>query len=508
MRSDRVRDHAVASMVGAGVALGVGELIAGLVDSVPSPVAAVGSQIVDGAPPWLEDFAIAVFGTADKGALAVGTVVVALVIAWFVGRVSVDRPLLVPVVFVGFAVVGGIAAVAEPLTAAGPIVVATVTSVAAGLAAHRAVRDRVPTIEEPTDALAENAARRRFLRATLAGGTVAVVSGVVGRRLLSATPTTPAVTIAPPQASVPPPGPEHRVGTTGVTPVVVPNDEFYRIDTALIVPRIDPGSWSLRVHGMVGDERTISYDELLGMDLVEDYVTIACVSNEVGGDLVGNAKWTGVRLTDVLDGVGVDPTRATQLVGRSIDRWTAGFPTELAFDGREPLIAVAMNDEPLPARHGFPARLIVPGLYGYVSATKWLTEIELTTWESFDAYWIPRGWAKQAPIKTQSRIDIPAHRSRVPAGDVAVAGVAWAPLRGIERVEVRSELGDWVEARLSEPLSSRAWVQWEAVLPLDRGAHRIRVRATDGDGVTQTDEVVPPRPDGATGHHTIRIDVV
>ena len=306
---------------------------------------------------------------------------------------------------------------------------------------------------------------------------------------------------------VPEPGPQHSVGLAGVQSIVVPNDQFYRIDTALIVPRINVDSWDLRVHGMVDNELRFTYDDLLGMDLVEDYVTISCVSNNVGGDLVGNARWTGVRLVDVLERAGVQPG-AGQIVGRSVDRWTAGFPTELAFDGRDGIIAVAMNGDPLPYDHGFPVRLIIPGLYGYVSATKWLTDIQLTTWEGFNGYWIPRGWAKEGPIKTQSRIDVPRRNTQVAAGTLGVGGVAWAPLRGIERVETQLDAAEWVEAEVSEPLSSRAWVQWKTEFDLAPGRHEIAVRATDGTGEVQTELKASPRPDGASGHHRITVDAV
>jgi hypothetical protein len=288
----------------------------------------------------------------------------------------------------------------------------------------------------------------------------------------------------------------------GITPVVVPNGDFYRIDTALIVPRVDPDDWVLRIHGMVERELTFTLDDLYAREQVERYVTIACVSNEVGGDLVGNAAWRGVPLAGLLEEAGVDPG-AGQLVGRSVDRWTAGFPTELVFDGREPLVALGMNGEPLPAEHGFPARLIVPGLYGYVSATKWLSEIELTTWDGFDAYWVPRGWSKEGPIKLQSRIDVPRDGAQVPAGDVVVAGVAWAGLAGLSSVEVALDDGPWEPATVSDPLSDAAWVQWRATVALAEGRHRVEVRATDGAGRVQTDERASPRPDGATGHHDI-----
>jgi hypothetical protein len=242
------------------------------------------------------------------------------------------------------------------------------------------------------------------------------------------------------------------------------------------------------------------------MPLHEQYVTIACVSNEVGGDLVGNARWTGVRLKELLDRAGVDPN-ATQIVGRAVDGWTAGFPTELVRDGRVAMVAYAMNDQPLPVNHGFPARLIIAGLYGYVSATKWLSEIELTTWDGFDAYWITRGWAKEGPIKTASRIDVPRSGATVPAGRTAVAGVAWAPTRGVERVELQVDADEWQECRLGDVASKNTWVQWVYEWEAAPGDHVLTVRATDGDGQTQTSEIQPPIPDGATGWHSRRVSV-
>jgi hypothetical protein len=243
------------------------------------------------------------------------------------------------------------------------------------------------------------------------------------------------------------------------------------------------------------------------MPLVERDVTLSCVSNEVGGDLVGNARWLGVPLADVLNRAGVRDD-AEQVVGRSVDRFTVGFPVEAVFDGRDALVAVGMNGEPLPLEHGFPARLVVAGLYGYVSATKWLASIELTGWDEFDAYWIPRGWAKEAPIKTQSRIDTPAQGAAFEPGPRQVAGVAWAPYRGISKVEVRlGEDADWVDARLSEPLSDNCWRQWVVDWDAPAGTHRLQVRATDGEGEVQTDQVQRPAPDGATGWHTIQVNV-
>jgi DMSO/TMAO reductase YedYZ molybdopterin-dependent catalytic subunit len=260
---------------------------------------------------------------------------------------------------------------------------------------------------------------------------------------------------------------------------------------------VDTSVWTLHIHGLVDRDTTLTWDELVHLPMFEQYVTIACVSNEVGGKLVGNAKWTGVRLREVLKIAGVQDA-ATQLVGRSVDGWTAGMPMSWVMDpAREPMIAVKMNDQALPPVHGYPARLIVPGLFGYVSATKWLSELELTTWEAFDGFWVPRGWSKEGPILTQARIDTPKTGATV-SGRIAIAGVAWAPDRGVSRVEVAID-DAWQDARLSTPLSDATWGQWVVDWDVTPGDHTIMVRATDGTGTTQTDARTPPAPDGARG---------
>jgi DMSO/TMAO reductase YedYZ molybdopterin-dependent catalytic subunit len=291
----------------------------------------------------------------------------------------------------------------------------------------------------------------------------------------------------------------------GLTPLYVPNARFYRIDTALRVPQVDPATWSLRVHGQVERPFRLSYDELLALPQVEADITIACVSNEVGGDLVGNARWLGVPLRTLLDRAGVRPG-GTQLLGRSVDGFTAGFPTETALRVGHAMVAVGMNGEPLPTDHGFPARIVVPGLFGYVSATKWLSEIELTD-ASVDGYWIPRGWAKDGPVLTQSRIDVPARDSTVAAGAQVVAGVAWAPTRGIRAVEVRVDDGPWQPAELAESLGDECWRQWQYRWTAEPGRHRLSVRATDGSGEVQTEAGAPVAPSGATGHHRRDVEV-
>ncbi len=292
-----------------------------------------------------------------------------------------------------------------------------------------------------------------------------------------------------------------------VTPIT-PTNEFYRIDTALTVPQVDPDRWRLRITGLVDNPYELTYQEIRAMSLSDHVITLSCVSNEVGGDLVGNAIWTGVPLNVLLQRAGVQ-RGAQQIVGRSVDHFTAGFPTTTAYDGRNAILAIGMNNEPLPLRHGFPARIVVAGLYGYVSAVKWLEEIHLTTWDGFDGYWVPRGWSKQGPVKTQSRIDVPADGSTLAAGEtVAIAGVAWAPTRGIRQVEVR--IGDeaWAPCSLGEAAGDESWVQWYLPwTPEAGGRRRIQVRATDGNGSTQSSNNVRPRPNGAEGWHTIRVNV-
>jgi DMSO/TMAO reductase YedYZ molybdopterin-dependent catalytic subunit len=291
-----------------------------------------------------------------------------------------------------------------------------------------------------------------------------------------------------------------------LAPYTTSNLAFYRIDTALVVPQVDPASWQLRIHGRVRNPITLSYADLLARPMVERDITLACVSNEVGGDLIGNARWLGVRVKDLLDEAG-PLDGADQVVGRSADGFTCGTPTAVMRDGRDALLAVGMNGEPLPVEHGFPVRVVVPGLYGYVSACKWVVELELTSFAAVDAYWVPRGWAAQGPIKTQSRIDTPRPRNNLTAGPVTVAGVAWAQHRGIQRVEVRVDGGSWQQATLAPAASVDTWVQWSWRWDATPGPHTLQVRATDVTGTVQPEQIRPVAPDGATGWHTVRVTV-
>ncbi|HZK36244.1 MAG TPA: molybdopterin-dependent oxidoreductase [Aeromicrobium sp.] len=287
------------------------------------------------------------------------------------------------------------------------------------------------------------------------------------------------------------------LGISGAQPWSTPPNDFYRIDTALTVPLIDPAEWRLRIHGLVGKELTLTYQDLLDRGLSEAWITICCVSNEVGGDLIGNTVWSGVPIKDLLDEVGVD-AGADALLSTSEDGWTCGTPLSVVNDGRNALLAVAMYGKPLPLEHGFPVRQVVPGLYGYVSATKWVTDWEVTRFADFSAYWTERGWAAQGPIKTQSRIDVPGGKAK--AGPVKVAGVAWAQQRGITAVEVRVDGGSWNRATLATVPNVDTWVQWVWEWSADPGDHRLEVRATDTSGVPQTAKRADVVPDGATGY--------
>jgi len=352
--------------------------------------------------------------------------------------------------------------------------------------------------------------RRRFLRTSAAVAASSLAVGAAGRWFMTqGTAAAERLKIVLPKAArpLPPVSPAVTVDAPGVAPFLTPNDQFYRIDTALVVPRVRAESWKLTVGGMVDQPITLTYEELLARPMIEADITIACVSNEVGGNLVGTARWLGCRLDDLLAEAGIQPA-ADQIVGRSVDGFTAGFPTAL-LDGRDALVAVGMNGEPLPARSGFPARLIVPGVYGYVSATKWLSEIQLTTFAEFEGYWIPRGWSVEAPVKTQSRIDTPQQGRVLEAGTtVAIAGVAWAPIRGIKNVEVRIDREPWSPAQLGDEHAATTWRQWSMPWTPSKGNHTLSVRATDGTGVTQTGEVAEVAPDGATGWHTITVRAV
>ncbi len=497
----------VAGLIAALVGLGVAELVAGMSSSLQSPVLDVGDRVVDSVPNSIKELAIDWFGTNDKIALLVGIAAILAVYAAVLGVIAQTRRW--PFAIVGIALFGIVGAYASQSTRRDVpwygIVPSIVGAVAAGvvlwmLRVHR--HDGEPANDDRSDD------RRSFLLAAGGFGLLAVFTGSVGRWLngrnsVSGQRNELGVPIA--RDPLPDAPDAVRIGVDGVEPFYTPNSDFYRIDTALTVPQVSVDGWTLRITGMVDEEIELTYDELLQREIVEADITLSCVSNEIGGNLLGNARWTGVRLDDLLAEAGI-AADADQIVGRSVDGYTCGFPTA-ALDGRNALVAVAMNGEPLPLEHGYPARLIVPGLYGYVSATKWLEEIELTRFDAFDQYWVERGWVEDAPIKTQSRIDTPRGLQTVQAGTVPIAGAAWAQTRGIERVEIQIDDGEWVEARLADPLNDVTWRQWSYAWEATPGRHDIRVRATDGTGAIQTDERTEPFPSGATGRHQIVVMV-
>jgi DMSO/TMAO reductase YedYZ molybdopterin-dependent catalytic subunit len=508
---------AAIGVLAAAVALGVAELLATVFGPGSSPIVAVGGAAVDASPEWLKSFAIRTFGANDKVALLIGIGVVLIVVVSVLGAASGRRPRLGVVGSVVLGAIGAAAAVTRPANDLADAI-PSIAGAAAGVVAYRWLRgsarlpEAAPPDSEPgtsADPTIPGYDRRRFLRTGVAAAGIAVVTGGIGRLLTgraNAAASRAAATIPEPADIGSPTPAGSDLGVPGVGPFLTPNADFYRVDTALFVPAIDASTWTLRVHGMVDREITLDFDQLLARPMIERDVTLACVSNEVGGPYVGNARWIGAPLADLLREAGVR-AEATQIVSRSADGFTIGTPTAIVMDGRDAMLAVSMNGEPLPLEHGFPVRMVVPGLYGYVSATKWLVDLELTALDAYDAYWIQRGWAKEAPIKTQSRIDTPADGARITAGRVAVAGVAWAQHRGIEGVEVMVDDDGWREAELGVDDTIDTWRQWVYRWDAAPGSHTLAVRATDGDGETQTAGRVAPFPDGATGHHTIVVDV-
>ena len=505
LSSGRLPSRGSGAVVGVSAALGalgVAELVAGLSARLRSPVLDIGDRVIDLVPSPIKEIAIDVFGTADKPVLLVGIATILFAYSALVGIVAVRRSMLAGVLAIGvFGVVGAIAGSAGPtgLFGSAPSLIGALAGAATLFWLARSTP--LPAASDPHWA----ASRRSFLIAS--GAVVASAAALAGTgralelrfdagksRMLVELP-------APTRPLRPVPVGTSFGGIDGLTPFTTPNSIFYRIDTALTVPQVPADSYKLKITGLVERKMELSYRDLLDRDLVEADITMTCVSNEVGGKLAGNARWLGLRLDALLEEAGIHPG-ADQIVGRSVDRYTCGFPVA-ALDGRDALVAIGMNGEPLPVEHGFPARLIVPGLYGYVSATKWLAEIELTTFAAFDHYWVGRGWAPQAPIKTQSRIDTPAPLGRISPGPTAVAGVAWAQTRGIERVEVRIDDGPWQPADLAAQLNDATWRQWRFTWIATPGRHDIACRATDARGETQTETRTQPIPDGASGWHSI-----
>ena len=500
---------AFVGIVAGALTLGVATLLAalmtrtGLAAGTPSPVIAVGGAFVDRTPPWLKNFAVSTFGTNDKLALFVSMALVLTAVCAVIGVVGARRHTAGLVAFVVVGAIGALAVATRPRSGSFDIL-PTLIGTAAGLWG-------LSTLWQWGAKGAEGGVvdRRRFLVGGAGVAAAAAAAGAfgqsLGQRAAQAAQSRSAVTV--PKAAKPVVVPAGaQLDVKGITPYIMDNADFYRIDTALVVPQLDTAGWSLKVHGMVDQEVTIDWATLLTKPMQDALVTLMCVSNEVGGDLTGNALWTGWPVRELLKMAGPKPG-ADMVLSTSSDGWTAGTPLSVLTDDRNALIAIAMNGQPLPLEHGFPVRLVVPGLYGYVSATKWVTELKVTRFADDEGYWTPRGWSERGPVKTESRIDVPRAGDRVSAGKVAVAGIAWAQHRGIRAVEVRVDDGPWQAARLADEPTIDSWRQWVLQWQAVKGSHTITVRATDAEGVVQTQMQAPPAPDGATGWHTVTVNV-
>ena len=556
----------IAGLLAAAVAVAVGQLAAAIIRPQGSPVAAVGSLAIDFTPPPVKDFAITAFGTHDKLVLVSGILVLLACFAAWLGTRAVRRFSSGVAGIALFAVVGLLSALTRPGASPLDALPTLLGAAAAILALHRlvlaanaaappaplpATSPTAPgpaprTASVPQAAAAAGTAvdpdfrprpddgaspasptgpplgpgslpeppvpapdRRRFLVTGSAVAGAAVVAGLISRELTadhSVARVRSALRVPRPTRPAPPlpPGTDFRI--PGLSPFVTPNGKFYRVDEALVLPQVAPSAWNLRIHGMVQKEIRISFRDLLKRPLIEDWITLCCVSNPVGGPYIGNAKWLGASLASLLREAGIR-AGADQIVATSVDGFTSGTPIQAVMDGRDALLAIAMNGSPLPVEHGFPARMVVPGLYGYVSACKWVTDIEVTTFADNHAYWTTRGWDQQAPVKTESRIDIPAGEAQVRPGRVPVAGVAWAQHKGIDAVEVRVDNGPWQEAKLATVPGIDTWRQWVFEWDATAGSHVLQARATDKTGYTQTALQAQPAPNGASGYPSAAVTI-
>jgi DMSO/TMAO reductase YedYZ molybdopterin-dependent catalytic subunit len=550
---------ALVGVVTALVALGVAQLVAAILASpTGEPIPAVGEMSINHTSAAVKNFAIREFGSSDKTVLVWGIRGVLIIFAIVIGALAIRKLWLGLIGLAVFAGIGLYATLSQPTAKGDDVLPTLVGAVVAGFAmwyfsgvARRLVRPAEPTAlagpaggpappprapappagSVPAGSVPAGAAwwpaetaqtdvglepapsRRRFL---VTGAVVAGVSLVTyaGGSWLANTRDVNAIQQAlklpkPAQPAPPlPPGTDLKI--PGLSPFVTPNSNFYRVDTAIVLPEILPAHWQLRIHGMVQREVMLTFEDLLKRPLIEDWITLCCVSNPVSGPYIGNAKWLGASLHSLLRQAGIK-AGADQLLCTSSDGFTSGTPVQIAMDGRDALLAVAMNNSPLPIEHGFPARLVIPGLYGYVSACKWIVDIEVTTYAANRAYWVPRGWAPQAPVKTESRIDVPTGINPIKVGQqVSIAGVAWAQHKGIEAVEVRIANGHWQQARLAAVPGIDCWRQWvyDWTANIATGSYLIEARATDKTGYTQTSLQEPPEPNGASGYPAVSINVV
>jgi DMSO/TMAO reductase YedYZ molybdopterin-dependent catalytic subunit len=548
-RHVRVLAGAVAGVLAAAVAMGSAQFASGLGVPQSSPVLAVGQAAIDLAPPQVKDFAISTFGTNDKRALLGGILVILALYAALVGMVAVRRLAFGLGGLAVFAAIGLAAALTRPDATVGYVVPTLVGAAAGAVAliwlARAAVRLGSPVVrtqpvpigpagplappdlpvpsearpvvragpaysvlDDPDDQ-SRWPARRWFVIWSGAAAGLAALGTAAGGNLINehnVAAARAAIRFPRPAVPAPPLPPGSNLNIPGLTSFVTPDDSFYRVDTALLAPQVHPATWQLRIHGMVQREVTINVADLLRLPLIEAWVTLTCVSDTVGGSYVGNAKWLGASLADLIRQAR-PLAGADQLLSTSVDGYTSGTPLEVVLDGRDALLAVAMNGQALPIVHGFPARMVVPGLYGYVSATKWVTDIEVTTFAAARGFWAQHGWSQQGPIKTESRIDVPVASASLAPGRIQVAGVAWAQNKGIAAVEVRANGGPWHEARLAAVPGIDTWRQWVWDWPASPGNYLLEARATDETGYTQTAVQAQPAPNGASGYPSAQVAV-
>lgn len=506
----------LASVASAAVLFAVAQLLSAFFTTSSAPVVAMGGAFIDVTPPWLKDLVISLFGTNDKLVLFLSIGAVALVASGLLGLLAA-RSLAAAT---GCVAVLGLLMAAAVYSRPATSILDLVPTLGGTLAGILALRWLVPLAtraaptrkgaSEATQGLLGSTRRTFLLGVGLAFVGSAIAAGVgqslaMARNLAESAREALRLPRATKIASPPPAGVQVQV--PGMPPFITPNNDFYRIDTALSIPQINPDQWSLRVHGMVENEFSMSFSELMKLDLVESYVTLTCVSNPVGGPLVGNAKWLGYPLRKLLQRAVPQPG-ADMVLSTSIDGFSASTPLEVLSDDRMALLAIGMNDEPLPLQHGFPVRMVVPGLYGFVSATKWVVDLEVTRFQDKAAYWSTRGWSERGPIKMSSRVDVPRSFAQVSQGEVQMGGTAWAQTRGISKVQVQIDDGPWQDAELGSELSVDTWRQWRYVWAGGAtGNHTVTVRAIDADGTVQSSEKADPAPNGSSGWQRVQFSV-
>ncbi|MXG91230.1 molybdopterin-dependent oxidoreductase [Nocardioides flavescens] len=495
------------------VGVAAGHVVAALLNPASSPVLAVGSQVIDLTPTPLKEWAIRQFGSSDKqvliGSVMAGVLLLAAVAGLLARRRFVYGAAL-QVVLVG---VAAFTALNRPTTEAVDVV-PSIATVIAGVGSlwlldrsARASAGDGESVESWSGDHSTGPSRRGVIITAGVLAVAAAAMGGAGRLIGNA--RSKLQDIAFPRPADPAPAfPNGIQGDfSGITPFRTANSDFYRVDTRLDVPVVDIDTWSLKIEGMVDQELEFSFDDLLGMPLIERDITMTCVSNTVGGPYVGSARWIGVPLAALLEKAGVQDG-VDQILATDVDGMTIGTPYALATDGRDAIVALGMNGEALPREHGYPVRMVIPGLYGFISACKWMTSIKLTTYADDEAYWTERGWTPEAPIKISSRIDTPKVLQEIPAGDTFIGGVAWAQQNGgVAKVQVQVDGGGWQDAQLGPSAGNDYWRQWYYPWTAESGTHTISSRVIDGNGQTQSDVRAEPFPSGSSGIQSLIIKV-